>query len=411
MRHRPISAAGFTSRLAKGVAVAFGAVCLIGPLLAQETTTYTYDALGRLTATNISGSANGGVQTSTGFDPAGNRTSYAVSGAASTGNNVTLSIGSTSTTEGNQLIFTVTKSGVATSNTTVNFATSNGSASAGSDYNATTGTLTFAPSETTKTIAVSTIDDATNEASETFSLSLSGASGAAISAGTGTGTINDNDAAPSFSISNAGAVTEGGTLTFTVTKSGATALTYLVNFGTANGTAIAGSDYSATSGSLTFAPGETSKTFSVSTINDAVYEPTESFSASLSGASGGATVGTSVGTGTINDNDPPPNQAPVAVNDYAGGPLSANCDYHSIINVTSNDYDPDNNTPLTLISATTSNPDSSYVYLASSSSIGIDAYASGYYYIQYQIRDTLGATATGTLTLTVSNNSSCQLNL
>lgn len=53
------------------------------PASATETTTYTYDALGRLTASAITGSVNNGVQTATALDPAGNRTSYATTGAAS----------------------------------------------------------------------------------------------------------------------------------------------------------------------------------------------------------------------------------------------------------------------------------------------------------------------------------------
>ncbi|MFX9038813.1 hypothetical protein ABTN43_19510, partial [Acinetobacter baumannii] len=88
-------------------------------LLAQESTSYTYDALGRLITTRIDGNANGGVQASTGFDPAGNRTSYSVSGANAAGNPVTLSIGNASATEGGQVTFTVKKSGVAPAKVTV----------------------------------------------------------------------------------------------------------------------------------------------------------------------------------------------------------------------------------------------------------------------------------------------------
>lgn len=275
------------------------------PGLASDTITYTYDALGRLVATSASGTANGGLQTTTTFDPAGNRAAYAVSGATSSPNIVGLSISNATASEGGSLTFTVTKSGTATAPVSANFATADGSAVAGNDYNAASGTLTFAPGDTTKTITVSTIDDNINEPTESFSVVLSAATGGAtINGATGTGTINDNDPAPSFTIGNAGPVTEGGSLSFTVTKTGATSVPVDVYFATANGSAIAGSDYNAASGALTFAPSDTTKTITISTIDDAVNEPTETFTVSLSATSGGAII--SAGTGTINDNDAAP---------------------------------------------------------------------------------------------------------
>ena len=72
-----------------------------------------------------------------------------------------------------------------------------------------------------------------------------------------------------MSISGPSDVNEGvGTVTYTVTLSNASATPVTVNFGTANGTALAGSDYGANSGTLTFAAGETSKTITVSIVND-----------------------------------------------------------------------------------------------------------------------------------------------
>lgn len=53
-----------------------------GPALATETTTYTYDALGRLTGAASTGSVNNGLNTSIQYDPAGNRTNYTVTGSA-----------------------------------------------------------------------------------------------------------------------------------------------------------------------------------------------------------------------------------------------------------------------------------------------------------------------------------------
>lgn len=75
----------------------------------------------------------------------------------------------------------------------VNYSTSDGSASAG-DYFATSGTITFAPGETTHTVIVKTLDDILVEGSEAFNLNLSDASGATILDGSATGTIKDDDA-------------------------------------------------------------------------------------------------------------------------------------------------------------------------------------------------------------------------
>ncbi|MFM7034548.1 MAG: S8 family serine peptidase [Planctomycetia bacterium] len=107
-----------------------------------------------------------------------------------------------------------------------------------------------------------------------------------------------------------GSVAEGdsGTtqLTFTVTLSAASAGTVTVNYATANGTATSGSDYVAQSGPLSFAPGETSKTILVDVIGDTTYEPNETFSIALSGASSNARVQTASATGTITNDDPQP---------------------------------------------------------------------------------------------------------
>ena len=91
---------------------------------------------------------------------------------------------------------------------TVNFDTANGTATAGSDYTAASGTVTFAPGETTQTILVSTTDDTVEESSESFFVNLSAASGAVIQDGQGEATIIDDDALPAISIADVN-VTEG----------------------------------------------------------------------------------------------------------------------------------------------------------------------------------------------------------
>ncbi|HJV93321.1 MAG TPA: retention module-containing protein, partial [Azonexus sp.] len=91
-----------------------------------------------------------------------------------------------------------------------------------------------------------------------------------------------------------------GTVTFTVTKTGASEQASSVDFTTSNGTALAGSDYTAASGTLSFAAGETVKTITVAITNDSQYEISEDFTVSLSNPAN-AVLGTASVTGTIVD--------------------------------------------------------------------------------------------------------------
>jgi hypothetical protein len=104
-------------------------------------------------------------------------------------------------------------------------------------------------------------------------------------------------------------VTEGhtGTTTasFTVSLSAASSQTVTVDWATANGTATAGSDYTAAGGTLTFEPGETSKTVTVEVLGDTLTEGNETFNVNLSGASG-APIDDGQGLGTILDDEGPP---------------------------------------------------------------------------------------------------------
>ena len=94
------------------------------------------------------------------------------------------------------LAFAVTLSRAPSGTVTVDYATSDGTATAGSDYTATSGTVTFAAGETEKTVSVAVLDDAHDEGSETLGLTLLNASGAHIADGSATGTINNTDHMP-----------------------------------------------------------------------------------------------------------------------------------------------------------------------------------------------------------------------
>ena len=170
-----------------------------------------------------------------------------------------LSIADASAVEGQTLSFAVTLNPAATSTVTVRYRTSNGSASSSSDYTSASGTLSFAAGVTRGTIRVRTTNDSRDEPIEAFIVRLSSASRATISDDSATGSIIDNDPQPSLSIADASA-TEGRTLSFAVTLSAASGQTVAVRYATSNGTASSSSDYTSTSGTLTFRPGDTSKT-------------------------------------------------------------------------------------------------------------------------------------------------------
>ncbi|HEY1379633.1 MAG TPA: Calx-beta domain-containing protein [Gemmataceae bacterium] len=212
-------------------------------------------------------------------------------------------------TEGNTgtrtATFTVTLSAPSTQPVTVAYATGNGTATAGGDYQAASGTLTFAPGETTKTITVPVLGDRLGEANETFVVNLSSPTNAIITDGQGAGTILDDE--PRVSI---GDVTKlegrnGKTsFVFTVTLSAAYDQAVTVSFRTANGTATTSNgDYTAKAGTLTFAPGQTAKTITIEVKGDNKRESNEAFYLDLFGNGSNSVLSKSRGLGTILNDD------------------------------------------------------------------------------------------------------------
>ncbi|BAZ33978.1 5'-nucleotidase/2',3'-cyclic phosphodiesterase (plasmid) [Cylindrospermum sp. NIES-4074] len=220
----------------------------------------------------------------------------------------TLEVNNVGLTEGNTTSnaqFTVTLSAVNSQQVSVNYTTVNGTAFSGYDYNATSGTLSFAPGETTKTVNVEVIGDLYNEVNETFQLQLSNPTNAIIKTVQGTATIINDDALPSFTISSL-SLAEGDDGTrnanFNVQLSSASGQPVTVSYGTADGSALAGQDYTATNGILTFFPGTTLLTINVPILGDTTVEANETFTVNLSNPTG-ATLTTSQGTGTILNDD------------------------------------------------------------------------------------------------------------
>ena len=207
--------------------------------------------------------------------------------------------------EGETAEFVVRLSAASGAAVTVAYETLDGTAVAGVDYTSTSGTLRFDAGETRTTLAVPTLEDATAEETEGFTVQLSEPAGATVADGTATGTITDDDEPPGLSIDDAPAVREGETAEFVVRLSAASGAAVTVAYETLDGTAVAGVDYTSTSGTLRFDAGETRTTLAVPTLEDATAEETEGFTVQLSEPAG-ATVADGTATGTITDDDEPP---------------------------------------------------------------------------------------------------------
>ncbi len=220
----------------------------------------------------------------------------------------TLSIGDATVEEGDKAEFEVRLSSPSGQTVTVAYATMDGTAEAGTDYDVASGTLTFTAGTTVQVVEVQTMEDATEEPTEAFTVKLSLPSGATLGVDTGQGTITDDDGGteppvgtPILSIGDV-TVEEGEKASFEVRLSKAGIEEATVAYQTMDGTAVSGTDYTAVAGTLTFSVGTTVQVVEVQTTEDTTEEPTEAFTVELSSPSG-ATLGVDTGQGTITDDD------------------------------------------------------------------------------------------------------------
>jgi hypothetical protein len=209
------------------------------------------------------------------------------------------------------LLVNVTRTGGSDGAASVNYETSPGSAAAGIDYQATSGTLSWADGDADgKSFTVEINDDATLESNETFNLLLTAATGASVAdTKVATATIVD-DEAPQPGVLKLGAasytVAEGtGTLSVSVLRDIGSEGPVSVQYTTNNGSAVSPGDYTAAGGILSWADGDMSaKIISIPIIDDSIFEGNETFGVSLSSATGGALLGSPASaTVTITDND------------------------------------------------------------------------------------------------------------
>ena len=219
-----------------------------------------------------------------------------------------ISVRDATVVEGNsgtaQATFVVALSAATSQSVSLSFATANGTATAGSDYIATSGSLTFAPGEVEKPVVVLVNGDTVDETQETLFLDISNVQNAIVSSSRGTGFINDDDG-PTISINDVN-VTEGnaGTkaATFTLTLSGPSVEAIAVRAISTPGTATASSDYNSINLVVIFQPGTVTRTFDVAIIGDTNPESNETFFVNLSDPFG-TTIADGEGVGTIVDDD------------------------------------------------------------------------------------------------------------
>ncbi|NJN32104.1 MAG: DUF4347 domain-containing protein [Synechococcales cyanobacterium RM1_1_8] len=213
--------------------------------------------------------------------------------------------------------FTAVRSGSSQGRATLEFTTNsvggNTSATPGQDYRPpalgnrpNTGQIVFADGETEKTFSVEIIDDNRFEGTETFSVGLQNPSTGSLDAPrTVLANILDNDAPATLSLNASGITTSESAriASLTVQRSGDSSAAAAVSFRTLNGSAIAGNDYIARSGQLSFAPGETTKTIAIRVRDDAFVENRETFTVELLSPQGAVLDSQRRSTVTILDND------------------------------------------------------------------------------------------------------------
>lgn len=201
------------------------------------------------------------------------------------------------------------RAGEPSSRLRIGYRTVGGTAVEQADFAPSSGVITFAGGETQKSIVIGIVNDSLIEGPENFSVVLEepGAGATVGQASTATVTISDDDS-PTASIgfkSPTYSVDEGaGSANLIVTRSGGLGVSTSVDYATSDGTAQAGVNYRATSGTLTFAVGEVSKVIQVPIIDESNADPTLDFTVTLSSPDGNGNVGgQSTATVSIIDND------------------------------------------------------------------------------------------------------------
>ena len=204
-------------------------------------------------------------------------------------------------------IVTLTRTGGTAGTVTVLVSATGGTATIGSDFTGVPATVTFLDGQTTATLTLPILDDATLEGDETATLTLSAPTGGATlgAVAVATLTITDNDVAGTVQFSSATYSGAEGvpTATVTLTRTGSTAGTVTVSVNATGGTANS-SDFTGVPTAVTFLDGQATATVVLTIVDDIIVEGVETATLTLSAPTGGATLGTQATTAlTITDND------------------------------------------------------------------------------------------------------------
>ena len=193
---------------------------------------------------------------------------------------------------------------------TVSYTTEDGTALAGKDYNPANSTLTIPPGQLDAKIPIVLLDDSEIDGDKSFSLKITGVENGEAAAASGTMIILDDDQAPPapekprLSVTNVQASEDAGNVYFTIELDKASTQPITVSYETRDGTASAGLDFTATSGSTTIAPGNLFATVAVTLLDDGFDEADETFSLAITQAEY-ADAPQTPGIATILDNDLP----------------------------------------------------------------------------------------------------------
>jgi uncharacterized repeat protein (TIGR01451 family) len=201
----------------------------------------------------------------------------------------------------------VVRTGSLGAEVTVGFVATDGTAQAGSDYLPASGTLTFKPNVAVQYIPLTIIGDNLAEGSETFSIALVNPSAPARlgPAAVREFAIADNDFGGNVGFeSTLVTVTEGSTVNVGVTRTGGAGTVLVVQWSAGAGSATPGVDFTPTSGSITFGPTETRKTFAIAALVDQLVEDPETVTLTLSVPEGAATLARATTTLRILDSPP-----------------------------------------------------------------------------------------------------------
>jgi subtilisin family serine protease len=226
----------------------------------------------------------------------------------------TLSIGDAAVVEGasktRSLRFAVSLSEPVDGDTTASYSTEGiGSATPVTDYTPRSGTVTVPAGHVSAVISIPVRGDTVVEGKERFLVRVTGPQGARLGRGVGTGRIIDDDPSSRARVGVGDAsIVEGDrgtrTLRFTVSASTIVASPVSISYATTDGTALAGNDYAARSGTVTIPAGRSSVAVSVFIRPDRVSESIETFSLRLRDPVGAA-LGRTTGTAKIVDDDTP----------------------------------------------------------------------------------------------------------